>query len=1061
MRNREFIILLLFLAFGSHAWCQSSDRNYILHRVYTNKSGSSCQTEVSYYDGLGKMIQTVSDGVSPTGKFEVSNVKYDCLGRKREVWLPMLNSSASYVPVSTIETVATSEYEDSSPFSKYSYDLFDRELEVFLPGEDWHSKGKGKKFLYGSNSTNEVRMFLSSLGTTQLVDNGYYPSGQLQKKTVIDEDGAKVEVFTDKSSNKVLERRNGSINTYYVYDDRGQLRFVLPQGYFDYENSNGYERFAYEYRYDGNGQCVWKKMPGCDCVNMWYDAYQRLVYSQDGNQRKSSRCTYYLYDALGRVSSTGLCPVRYAGTGNVGDETELSRFYYDDYSFVPSLCPSLTFKPKINYASSSSTAKGLQTGKVTYLLDESGKCLYTVHYYDEQGNVVQTQSTNLLSGVEVNYLHYTFTNKVDRKLHEHTADGKSALSEEYTYVYDSHTDQLLQVFHQLNGGQMIEMAKYTYDDHGNMIGKKIGGQEQVSYCYNLRKWLSGISSSHFNENLFYNAGNGILVPSHPLYSGNISAQSWRVGTESTLRNYNFLYDQQSQLLSASYSEGTGGASANNHYSTNYSYDSMGNMLTLERKGLLDNWDFGLIDKLNFEYDGNQVIKIDDAVSGPYYQGAFHFVDGSKEDVEYTYDANGNMTKDLNKGITSIAYNMLNLPTKVTFGENSGTNISYLYDSEGKMLKKSYESSSVNLSQPFLEDVATPVSLMSVKQVDYCGNVLYETGKRMLLTEEGYVTFSVGGNPEYHYYLKDHLGNNRVLLSQNGAVEQVNHYYPFGGLMGESTNGDMQRYKYNGKELERMYGLDWYEYGARMYDATTCVWHCIDPLCEKYQGISPYTYCLANPIRFLDLEGKRPSWFEAALIAKHVYGDNVKLKGGWKLYGEIVKRKNGLQFGIYYRQLPKGRMDYVLAFAGTNDWQDFGLDVRQAIGSMDISQFGNAKELGVKFSSAYKDGERTFVGHSLGGGLASVAAMATEMPAITFNPAALNVKTKKLLGMDNARKGQIQNIVVDGEIVNELQQMLGLSLDGMIKKVFDDNTEKKNALRRHLIDTMIEILKKKE
>lgn len=129
--------------------------------------------------------------------------------------------------------------------------------------------------------------------------------------------------------------------------------------------------------------------------------------------------------------------------------------------------------------------------------------------------------------------------------------------------------------------------------------------------------------------------------------------------------------------------------------------------------------------------------------------------------------------------------------------------------------------------------------------------------------------------------------------------------------------------------------------------------------------------------------------------------------------------------------------------------------------MDIPQFGNAKELGVKFSNAYNDGERTFVGHSLGGGLASVAAMATEMPAITFNPAALNVKTKKLLGIDNTRTRQIQNIVVDGEIVNELQQMLGLSLDGMIKKVFDDNTEKKNAFQRHLIDTMIEILKKKE
>ena len=62
-------------------------------------------------------------------------------------------------------------------------------------------------------------------------------------------------------------------------------------------------------------------------------------------------------------------------------------------------------------------------------------------------------------------------------------------------------------------------------------------------------------------------------------------------------------------------------------------------------------------------------------------------------------------------------------------------------------------------------------------------------------------------PVYHYYLQDHLGNNRVVVKQDGTIEQVNHYYPFGGLFGESTNGDVQRFKYNGKELERMHGLD--------------------------------------------------------------------------------------------------------------------------------------------------------------------------------------------------------------------------------------------------------------
>ena len=84
----------------------------------------------------------------------------------------------------------------------------------------------------------------------------------------------------------------------------------------------------------------------------------------------------------------------------------------------------------------------------------------------------------------------------------------------------------------------------------------------------------------------------------------------------------------------------------------------------------------------------------------------------------------------------------------------------------------------------------------------------------LLTGQGYITLS---DTVYHYFLQDHQGNNRVVIDQNGLVEEVNHYYPFGGLMASSF-GSVQDYKYNGKELDRKNGLDWHDYGARMYDA---------------------------------------------------------------------------------------------------------------------------------------------------------------------------------------------------------------------------------------------------
>ena len=120
------------------------------------------------------------------------------------------------------------------------------------------------------------------------------------------------------------------------------------------------------------------------------------------------------------------------------------------------------------------------------------------------------------------------------------------------------------------------------------------------------------------------------------------------------------------------------------------------------------------------------------------------------------------------------------------------------------------------------------------KTDYCGNMIYENGLlSKILTDVGYITLA-NSTPTYHYYLQDHLGNNRVVIDEHGQVEQVNHYYAFGGLMGESTGGGAQPYKYNGKELDRMHGLDWYDYGARHYDAVLTT---LDIGGSLYKGIT--------------------------------------------------------------------------------------------------------------------------------------------------------------------------------------------------------------------------------
>ena len=159
------------------------------------------------------------------------------------------------------------------------------------------------------------------------------------------------------------------------------------------------------------------------------------------------------------------------------------------------------------------------------------------------------------------------------------------------------------------------------------------------------------------------------------------------------------------------------------------------------------------------------------------------------------------------------------------------------------------------------------------KTDYCGNMIYENGQlSKILSDVGYITLS-NSTLTYHYYLQDHLGNNHVVIDEHGQVEQVNHYYAFGGLMGESTGGGAQSYKYNGKELDRMHGLDWYDYGTRHYDAVQGRWMCVDPLAKKYPNVYSYCFTLNNPIRFIDeycIEVGYPLNRRSSLLDKRTY-----------------------------------------------------------------------------------------------------------------------------------------------------------------------------------------------
>ena len=172
-----------------------------------------------------------------------------------------------------------------------------------------------------------------------------------------------------------------------------------------------------------------------------------------------------------------------------------------------------------------------------------------------------------------------------------------------------------------------------------------------------------------------------------------------------------------------------------------------------------------------------------------------------------------------------------MPCRVEF--ENGNSVSYLYDAKGTKLRTTH----------VIGDTTTVT--------DYCGNVVYENGvPKLLLTEAGYVSLY---DNKYHFYLQDHQGNNRVVVDEDGTVEERNDYYPFGGLMASSSDS-VQPYKYNGKELDRKGGLDWYDYGARMYNPLLGRFISPDPLAEAWEHVNPYNYCFNNPVNRTDPTG---------------------------------------------------------------------------------------------------------------------------------------------------------------------------------------------------------------
>lgn len=260
--------------------------------------------------------------------------------------------------------------------------------------------------------------------------------------------------------------------------------------------------------------------------------------------------------------------------------------------------------------------------------------------------------------------------------------------------------------------------------------------------------------------------------------------------------------------------------------------------------------FNIPTPMHFSFIASRTSFVASPADALVYDGAMDFTDGANEVEEYAYDANGNMTMDLNRGIESITYDWNNMPREITF--TSGAITRYTYDAAGRKLRAEYITplaASANYALGPTPPIVPPLTLYDFSTVDYHGDCeLRNDSLERVLTANGYIA-----SDTLHYYIKDYQGNVRSVVRQDGTLVESNEYYPYGTPF--TTAGAVQPYKYGAKELDRMHGLELYDSEARWYDSLLGRTSTMDPLAEKYYSLSPYLWCAGNPLKFVDPSGE--------------------------------------------------------------------------------------------------------------------------------------------------------------------------------------------------------------
>ena len=778
----------------------------------------------------------------------------------------------------------------------YEPSELNRVSQEYKPGSAYTNKNIS--YSYETNSANEVFNLRVNLATGALHTDGsypYYDAGTLFKDVATDEDGKVFTTYKDVAGRLIMEKRGADSKTYYVYDDRGFLSWVItPAESALLSSSANWSKTSanavnhcYIYSHDYRGNITEKSIPGAGTSEYVYDKGGRLVLERDANLKGKNRWIYHVYDNIGReiecnlvqgtasvtrvsaqtnynnLSINNSYPQLGGGTPDtppsaIGNFTLIcklsqTRFGGGVYRTTSSTQTSsfavpsyLAFSPVSGVAESADLDNVKVIGYKLYekivLLDgsENGNTgsnntgyIERAFHYDRKGRVMQVVEKNSTGGISMTSTKYDFRGNILAVNENHSA-GTLTITKGTVYSYDQR-GRLLSERVSINGAEKATV-NYSYDALGNLTGKSYGNGVTDNLQYNIQGWGTVSQTVKGSETLYSQRLSYYdAEKGSGLYNGNISEWRMQQGTNAA-STYRYSYDGLGRLTTSSRYVGTTSSATNSWCERGIDYDLNGNIVTLQRFGSNAS---AVEDNLSYSYNGNRLT----ALTGS--------SQGAELNASYSYDAGGNMLYDGRRGL-GISYNILNLPAKVV--EKTGATAAdgavkaeYLYSADG-------------IKQRVVDGVGSNGYL-------YLGTlVLSKSGESYTLSSTGFGGGRIIGTANNsclaYYYGTDHLGSVRVITDGSGSVVERNDYYPLG--MRTATGNSYPQltanlYKYNGKEVQTVGRIGFTDYGARMYDDFTGRWFVPDPLAEKYASMSPYMYCGGNPISMVDVDGR--DWYQ--------------------------------------------------------------------------------------------------------------------------------------------------------------------------------------------------------